>query len=79
MLKDSGPIGVSIMVVMADGFLQVLEAKAINDALYHQPPVIPLSFYRYVDDSHSWFELLRSADIFLEILNKQHHKIQYTM
>ena len=31
-LKDSGPIGLSIMVVIAEGFLQVLEAKAVNDA-----------------------------------------------
>ena len=33
-LKDSGPIGLSLMVVMAEGFLQVLEAQAVNDVLY---------------------------------------------
>ena len=79
MLKDSGPIGLSIMVVMAEGFLQVLEAKAIDDALHLQPPLVPLSFYRYVDDSHSRFELNEETDKFLEVLNKQNTKIQYTM
>ena len=28
-LENSGPIGLSLMVVMAEGFLQVLEKKAI--------------------------------------------------
>ena len=42
-LKDSGPIGLSLMVVMAEGWLQVLEAKAMNDALTSQPPLNLLS------------------------------------
>ena len=79
MLKDSGPIGLSIMVVLAEGFLQVLEAKAIDEALHQQPPVIPLSFYRYVDDSHSTFESMNRADMFLDVLNKQHENIKYTI
>ena len=79
LLKDSGPIGLSIMVVLAEGFLQFLEAKAINEALHEQPSSIPLSFYRYVDDSHARFVSLIMADRFLEILNKQHHKIKYTI
>ena len=79
MLKDSGPIGLSIMVVIAEAFLQVLEAKAINDALHIQPPLNPLSFFRYVDDSHSRFEKEEYADKFLDVLNKQHPKIQYTI
>ena len=79
MLKDSGPIGLSIMVVMAENFLQVLEAKAVDDALHLQPPLVPLSFFRYVDDSHSRFDKITSADKFLEVLNKQHTKIQYTI
>ena len=29
LLKDSGPIGLSIMVVIAEGFLQVLEARGV--------------------------------------------------
>ena len=64
---------------MAEGFLQVLETKAIDDALHLQPPLIPLSFYRYVDDSHSRFKTTNNADQFLEVLNKQHPKIKYTI
>ena len=79
LLKDSGPIGLSIMVVMAEAFLQVLEAKAIEEALHLKPPLLPLSFYRYVDDSHARFKDDSSADTFLYILNKQHQKIQYTI
>ena len=67
------------MVVMAESFLQVLEAKAFNEALNLQPPVIPLSYYRYVDDSHSRFTNFEYADKFLEVLNKQHAQIQYTI
>ena len=78
-LKDSGPIGLSIMVVMAESFLQVLEAKAINEALNLQPPIIPLSYYRYVDDSHSRFINLQCAEKFLDVLNNQHGQIKYTI
>lgn len=79
MLKDSGPIGLSIMVVMAEGFLQVLEAKAMEEALHQQPPLVPLSFYRYVDDSHSRFKKTADSQSFLDLLNRQHGKIKYTM
>ena len=79
LLKDSGPIGLSIMVVLAEGFLQVLERKAVNEALFEQPPCNPISFFRYVDDSHARFVLPTLADDFLLILNKQHPKIQYTI
>ena len=78
-LKDSGPIGLSLMVVVAEGFLQILESKAVIDALYHQPPINILSFYRYVDDSHARFENIDLAVQFQSILNKQHQKIQYTI
>ena len=78
-LKDSGPIGLSIMVVMAEGFLQVLEAKALEDALHQQPSISPLSFLRYVDDSHSRFEEEEYSDQFLEVLNRQHRNIKYTI
>ena len=67
------------MVVMAEAFLQVLEANAMNDAIHLQPPLIPLSFFRYVDDSHSRFDNMDSADKFLQILNQQHGNIKYTI
>ena len=78
-LEDSGPIGLSLMVVMAEAFLQALEAKAIIRALNQQPPVAPLSFLRYVDDSHSRFIDTECAVNFLTVLNQQHQKIQYTI
>ena len=78
-LCNSGPIGLSLMVVLAEGFLQVLEAKALDDALYHQPPIEVLSFQRYVDDSHARFKNNNSAVMFQNILNNQHKDIQYTI
>lgn len=78
-LKDSGPIGLSLMVVMAEGWLQVLEAKAMDDALTSQPPLNLLSFLRYVDDSHSRFDEMDGANRFLTILNSQDPSTQYTM
>ena len=33
------------MVVMAEGFLQVFEVKALRDVLYHQPNIEVLSLY----------------------------------
>ena len=67
------------MVVMAEAFLQVLETKAIEDALFYQPPVNPLTYKRYVDDSHSRFKMIEFAETFLTVLNNQHPRIQYTM
>ena len=78
-LRDSVPIGLSLMFVRAEGFLQVLEAKALRDALYHQPNIEVLSFYRYVDDSHARFNNIDCAIQFQNILNKHHNKIQYTI
>ena len=67
------------MVVIAEGYLQVLEKKAFNDALHVQPPIILKSFYRYVDDSHARFPNITHAKKFKEILNRQCDRIQYTM
>ena len=78
-LEDSGPIGLSLMVVMAEGFLQYHEKRAINEAI-HSIPIINLkSFFRYVDDSHARFDNEEQAETFKVILNKQHPKIQYTL
>ena len=38
-----------------------------------------ISNQHYVDDSHSTFEDLRRADMFLEVLNQQHTRIKYTI
>ena len=49
-LENSGPIGLALMVVMAEVCLQHHEKNAINLAISQVPLVAPKSFYRYVDD-----------------------------
>ena len=78
-LKNSGPIGLSLMVSMAESYLQFLEKRAIDDAIHRQPPISLKSYRRYVDDSHSRFEQIDDASKFKDILNNQDHRIQYTM
>ena len=78
-LKDSGPIGLSLMVVIAEGFLQYHEQNAINIALRTSPLIQLKTFYRYVDDSHARFPDEKQAEVFQTILNQQHPKIQYTI
>jgi predicted GIY-YIG superfamily endonuclease len=78
-LQDSGPIGLSLMVVMAEGFLQFHEKNAIRQALSHVPPINLKSFVRYVDDSHARFPTTVEADQFLGYLNAQDENIQYTV
>ena len=78
-MENSGPIGLSLMVSMAESYLQFLEKRAINEALHQQPPVNPITYRRYVDDSHSRFLLLAAASKFLSTLNKQDQRIQWTM
>ena len=68
-LLDSGPIGLSLMVVMAEGFLQVIERNAIQIALSLSLPVSPLSHRRYVDDTHDRFNTREDSEEFLKILN----------
>jgi hypothetical protein len=76
-IKNAGPIGLSLMVVMAEGFLQRLEEKAINQAL--QQKIAPITFKRYVDDSHARYLIAEHANLFLNILNSQDSNTQYTI
>ncbi len=46
LIEDSGPIGLSLMVVVAEGFLQYLENIAIRIAV--SKGIAPKSFRRYV-------------------------------
>ena len=78
-LKDSGPIGLSIMVVIAECFLQFIEKQALEEAIHQQPPIDIKSFHRYVDDSHARFPVIRGAEEFLEVLNRQDSNIKYTI
>ena len=77
LIEDSGPIGLSLMVVMAEGFLQYLENIAIGVAVSKN--IAPKSFRRYVDDSHARFHNNQQPSEFLEILNQQDEQIEYTM
>ena len=77
LIEDSGPIGLSLMVVVAEGFLQYLENIAIRIAV--SKGIAPKSFRRYVDDSHARFQNNQQPSEFLQILNEQDPKIEYTM
>ncbi|XP_065678811.1 uncharacterized protein LOC136093634 [Hydra vulgaris] len=78
-LENSGPIGLSVMVVLAESFLQNLEKRALNIALKTNPIIDIKAFYRYVDDSHARVPNIAQANQFKTILNQQHPKIQYTI
>ena len=77
LLENAGPIGLSLMVVLSESYLQHLEHKAIAEALTIQ--IQPKTFKRYVDDSHARFTSKYHAKTFQEILNKQDPAIQYTI
>ena len=76
-IDDAGPIGLSLMVVVAEGYLQFLESKAIQIAI--NTNVAPKTYLRYVDDSHARFADENQIEEFREILNSQDPKIQYTV
>ena len=62
---------------MAEGYLQHIESIAMNNAL--RDHCSPLSFLRYVDDSHARFNSASQVDEFLTELNSQDSCIQYTV
>ena len=64
-LYNSAPIGLSIVVVLSDGYLQRLEEKSI--ALSFALNISPKTFKRYVDNSHARFEKEQKSPQFLEI------------
>ena len=77
LLENPGPIGLSLMVVLSESYLQHLEHKAIAEALTIN--IQPKLFKQYVDDSHARFTSKHHANTFQEILNKQDLAIQYTI
>ena len=77
LLENTGPIGLSLMVVLSESYLRHLEHKAMVEALTMQ--IQPKTFKRYVDDSHARFTSKHHANIFQEILNKQDPAMQYTI
>ncbi|XP_047137571.2 uncharacterized protein LOC124814063 [Hydra vulgaris] len=74
-IPNSGPIGLSLMVVMADAFLQNIERKALNIATICTCE--PKTFVRYVDDCHARFNSIKQQQMFLNILNEQNPAIKY--
>ena len=76
-LLNSGPIGLSVMVVLSESYLQNLEKNAIELALRFD--IAPRTFRRYVDDSHARFGSRGNATEFLNVLNSQDPQIQYTI
>ena len=75
--QNSGPIGLSLNVVLSECYLQKIELKAITEALNYK--IAPKTFRRFVDDSHSCFQNRSHINKFLEILNKQDPAIKYTV
>ena len=74
---NAGPIGLSLMVVLSESYLQHLEHRAIGEAL--AIPIQPKTFKRYVGDSHARFTSKRHVNTFQEILNKQDPTVLYTI
>ena len=70
-------IGLSIMIVLSESYLQNLEKNAIELALTFD--IAPESFCRYVDDSHAQFGSRNNATEFVNALNSQDTEIQYTI
>ena len=70
-------IGLALMFVISEAFLQRLEDRALQEALATN--VAQLMYKRYVDDSHARFETVHQSHSFLNILNKHHKAIKYTM
>ena len=78
-LENKGPIGLSLMVTMAESYLQHLEDRAIENAQHSQPPMNPKTHRRYVDDSHTRFDIMNQASRFLVELNSQDERVQHAM
>lgn len=76
-LSDSGPIGLSLMVVLAESFLQTLESRSLIIARSLPTPVAPKTHKRYVDDTHDRFQNVDESEAFLKILNDQEPRIKF--
>ena len=76
-IDNSGPIGLALMVVIAEAFLQFIELSAINKALTLK--IAPTIYRRFVDDSHARFPNERESIEFLDLLNKENEAIQFTI
>ena len=76
-LENSGQIGLTLMVVKSEAFLQRLEDRALQEV--RATNLASLRYKRYVDVSHARFETVHQSHSFLNILNKPNKAIKYTM
>ena len=76
-LENSGPIRLSIMVVLSECSLQRIEHISITQALNLN--LAPKTFKRFVDDRHARFNNREQLLQFLDILASQDPSIQYTI
>ena len=76
-MENSGPIGLSIMVVLSACYLQRIEHISITQALNLN--LAAKTVKRFVDDSHARFNNREQSLQFLDILNSQDPSIQYTI
>ena len=76
-LKNSGTIGLSFMVVLSESYIQNLEQKAIAEALTLN--LAPTTYRRYVDYTHMRFESKGQYCEFQKILNKRDKHNQFTI
>ena len=80
-LESSAPIGLALMVVMAEAFQQYYVKYAIEEASRQTPPVARKSFLyvpiRYVDDSHAWLPMTTRLQSKRSWTNKKN--IKYTI
>ena len=62
LLENTGPVGLSLMLVLSESKLQHLDHKAMIEALTMQ--IQPKTFKRYAEDSHARFTSKHHANIF---------------
>ena len=69
LFQNSRPIGLSLMVVLSECYLQKIDCKAVMEALNYK--ITQKTFRRFVDDSHARFQERSRANKLLEILSGQ--------
>ena len=76
-LKNSGPIGLSFVVVLSKKCSQNLEYKAIAQALILN--LVHKMYGQYFNETHTPLKSKEHSCEFQKILNKQDKQIQYTI
>ena len=76
-MENSGPLGLSIMVVLSECYLQRIEYISITQALNLN--LAPKTFKKFIDDSYARLNNREQSLQFLDILNSQDPSIQYTI